>query len=271
MRKCIFRFKWMEQADLGDLPPLQSWRRVCGIAGIGCVGLSLVLVLTVGTSPTNAQSQDVSQKAATSSAKRTAPYKLPHINVMTKLIQSHMAALGNAIITNNFTVLRDLGTPEFKNKNSAVQLKAAFAPFRKRALDLTTVVLFAPAVRHTPKVDATGQLKLRGYYATKPKRVHFDLVFMPASGKWRLHAIHVNVAPTPKRVSRNAETDERTIVSRVNMRDKPSLSGKLLATLSPGQKIKVLGKSPSSPWHKVALGPKAFGYIKTSVLMANSK
>ena len=222
--------------------------------------------------PVMAQTTDAGNTAPGTFTRTVAPFKRPHVNVMTKMIQSHMAAFANAIVTNNFSVLRDLGTPRFKNANTPERLRNIFGAFRKRGLNLTTVVLFQPVLRQSPVVDQSGFLRLQGHYKTNPKRVHFNLVFLPVAGIWRMDSISVHVSPTPNLTSQKPKTViQRTILSRLNMRAKPSLRGKILAILQAGQKIRVLGQNSDKSWHKVAAAPGIIGYIKSSVLLANSK
>jgi len=60
------------------------------------------------------------------------------------LLRNTLVALHQANITGNYTVLRDLGAPGFRDANSATRLSEIFAPIRSRGVDLSRVVLIDP-------------------------------------------------------------------------------------------------------------------------------
>jgi uncharacterized protein YgiM (DUF1202 family) len=66
-----------------------------------------------------------------------------------------------------------------------------------------------------------------------------------------------------------AVADQEMTVSNsygyANLRDKPSVSGKLLARLPEGTKVVVIGKVASGTWVHVKAGDKV-GYIKSNLL-----
>lgn len=234
-------------------------------------GLALCFVLCGPVALAQSKS-DPEPFPSTGAKNASAPFEVPHVNVLSKMIQSHMAALSNAIVTNNFSVLRGLGTPQFQNANSPQALAQTFSPFRQNGLDISRVVIYTPILQDPPVVDGEGRLRLKGYYNTTPSRVLFDLTFLPASGKWKLDAISAFVeAPGQASERKRARLDERTIISPINMRAQPSIEGKLVANLKPGQKVHVLGVTPEGDWHSVVILPNTFGFIKSDVLEKNSK
>src|SRR6185437_10622077 len=52
------------------------------------------------------------------------------------MIRTTLVALYQANVTNNYSVLRDLGAPSFRAANSAERLSAAFADLRRRGGDI---------------------------------------------------------------------------------------------------------------------------------------
>lgn len=119
---------------------------------------------------------------------------MPDVTKLTLLVQTHMAALSHALVTGNFTVLYALGAPDFQKSNSPARLTEMFGQFRTRGIDLLPVVLFQPVLTTDPKLDERGLLRLTGYYNTEPQQVHFDLIFQPVAGAWRLMGISARTA-----------------------------------------------------------------------------
>ena len=120
---------------------------------------------------------------------------VPHPTELTILIRSTLLAVNQANLTGNYTVLRELGTPNFQRKNNAARLANIFRDLRSRGIDLGPVaVLNAKAVRK-PAIDANGLLRLSGYFPSRPERVNFDLAFQMMDGRWQLLGIALNTTP----------------------------------------------------------------------------
>ena len=105
------------------------------------------------------------------------------------LIRSTLLALNDANRTGNYTVLRDLASPAFRERNSAADLAVTFAQLRRSNLDLGIAALMEPALAGAPVLDAERRLHLKGEFATRPNRLVFELVFEDVRGRWQLHDI----------------------------------------------------------------------------------
>ncbi len=124
---------------------------------------------------------------------------LPPAEDLLRLIRTTMTALDQANQTGNYTVLRDLGAPEFRRLNDASGLADVFRVFRKERIDLSPLVLLTPEVTETPKVDRQNRMRLAGFYPTEPLKVEFDFSFEYDEPRWRLYTVGVNlVAPEPE-------------------------------------------------------------------------
>jgi hypothetical protein len=119
---------------------------------------------------------------------------MPDTNKMTLLIQNTMAALAQANLTGNYTVLHALGAPGFQQSNTPAKLAEVFAVHCKAGFDVTPVILYRPRLTQQPALDANGMLRLTGVYDTEPKNVRFDLLFQPVGGMWRIFGISVQPA-----------------------------------------------------------------------------
>lgn len=136
---------------------------------------------------------------APAAAPQAAPLR-PQIPDKTRLgilVQSYMVALSQANFTGNFSVLHDMGSPDFQQRNSPAQLAEIFSSLRKGNIDLTPIIVYSPTLSREPEFGANGLLHLNGYYKTEPQRVQFDLVLQPIGGVWRLYGISVGTVPAP--------------------------------------------------------------------------
>ncbi len=120
---------------------------------------------------------------------------VPSTSRLTLLLRATIVALDHANDTGNYTVFRDLGSPEFRRANSAADLARIFSALRSRKLDLRPVVLFTPKFTRKPRLTRRNTLRLTGYFPTKPLRVYFDLVYRRIAKRWRLFAIAVDARP----------------------------------------------------------------------------
>ncbi len=122
---------------------------------------------------------------------------LPDDNLIMILVRTTVVALNHANRTGNYTVFRDLGSPDFQQANSSARLAGIFAELRARDLDLGPVVLFDPMLTQPPAIDAQGALRVTGFFPTRPHQVHFEMAFQPLSGRWRLAAVTIDTRATP--------------------------------------------------------------------------
>lgn len=108
------------------------------------------------------------------------------------LVRSTLLALDHANKTGNYTVLRDLGSPQFQ-ANTAARLSEIFAAQRRDALDLSGVAALDPQLTLLPQIESNGMLHMSGYFPSIPTQVTFDLAYAPVNGQWRLFGISVGL------------------------------------------------------------------------------
>jgi hypothetical protein len=79
------------------------------------------------------------------------------------LLRSTLITLNDAIQTGNFTVLRDMGAPGFRDANSPARLSRAFTDLASRGVDLSAVSVITPQLMEAPTLDQQkGMLHLKG-------------------------------------------------------------------------------------------------------------
>ena len=113
------------------------------------------------------------------------------------LIRDALSALNQANWTGNYTVLRNYASPNFAKANDPVRLTSIFQPIRAQALDLAPVLVLNPKMSFARVIKNGKQLRLTGYFPSKPKQIHFDLIFEPIVNRWRLFGISVWAKDAP--------------------------------------------------------------------------
>ena len=110
------------------------------------------------------------------------------------LVRSTLLALDHANKTGNYTVLRDLGAPEFQN-NSAAKLAEIFAGQRRDNLDLSGVAAVDPQLTLLPQIEPNGLLHMKGFFPAVQSQMVFELLYAPVNNQWRLFGVSVGMTP----------------------------------------------------------------------------
>ena len=111
------------------------------------------------------------------------------------LIKSTIMALQHANQTGNYSVLRDLGTPVFRERFDQAQLTAIFSSLRSRGVNLTPVLFLAPNLTKQPEMTQGNELHLVGNFPTQPLQIQYEMLFLEIDGVWRLNGFSVDAIP----------------------------------------------------------------------------
>ena len=132
--------------------------------------------------------------------------------VLALLIKSTIIAVQQANATGNYSVLRDLGTPIFRERYDQASLTAIFANLRAGGINLSPALMLMPQLLKKPEITSRGQLHLVGNFPTQPLQIRFDLLFLQLDGIWRIDGIAVSAGPPGNdQVMSNAKgTESRT-------------------------------------------------------------
>ena len=107
------------------------------------------------------------------------------------LIRETLLALDQANKTGNYTVLRDLGSPDFQ-ANTAARLAEIFAQQRRDNVDLSGVAVIEPQLTLLPQIEANGMMHMAGFFPSAPTQVNFELLYAPVGGRWRVFGLSVS-------------------------------------------------------------------------------
>lgn len=114
-----------------------------------------------------------------------------------RMVWSTLIAVDHANRTGNYSVLRDLGAPGFREANDPARLASIFARLRDPDIGLGRVVLHAPEYAEPPRIQENGMLRVKGVIPMRPEGVLFDMLFQHVEGMWRLFGI--GIAPEEPR------------------------------------------------------------------------
>jgi hypothetical protein len=173
--------------------PIGSWFPPLA-AGIGVVTILAAAAIVVMGWP-GAEAQAPKQQSAPKQQPQQEPPapKPAQIdrNGVLILIRSTLLALDQANKTGNYTVLRDLGSPDFQ-ANSAARLAEIFVQQRKDNVDLSGVAVIDPQLTLLPQIEANGMMRMAGFFPSVPTQVNFELLYAPVGGRWRVFGLSVS-------------------------------------------------------------------------------
>lgn len=115
--------------------------------------------------------------------------------VLEMLVKNAVTAVNHANITGNYTVLRDLGTESFRQKNSAADLAKIFASHRDGHFDLSPILASQPQFTRPPTEAQPGRLQLVGYFPTQPQAVQFAITYGRTRSGWGIEELSLGIAP----------------------------------------------------------------------------
>jgi hypothetical protein len=160
------------------------------------ISLTMAALLTSGGRPATAQQAPSGHPGQPPAQPQPAP--MPDPFKLNMLIRGTIVALNQANQTGNYSVLRDLAAPAFRETNNTARLAEIFAPLRARGLDLSPVFFINPALIREPAIEKSGALHVTGYFPSRPQQVIFDMYFAPMGGAWRVIGLAVDTRPTPE-------------------------------------------------------------------------
>jgi hypothetical protein len=184
-----------------------------GMIAVASLAAGVIVVMTFSSTSPQAQAPKPAQDAQTRAPEPTqyaeaapkqqppAPKQQPQAqapkpaqidrNGVLILIRETLLALDQANKTGNYTVLRDLGSPDFQ-ANSAAQLAEIFAQERKDNVDLSGVAVIDPQLTLLPQIEGNGMMRMAGFFPSVPTQVNFELLYAPVGGRWRLFGLSVS-------------------------------------------------------------------------------
>ena len=117
---------------------------------------------------------------------------MPDAEKIVLLVRTTLITLNDALQTGNFTVLRDIAAPGFREANTAARLAQTFSDLSRKNIDLSAVTVITPQLTEPPSLDREkGMLRLKGYFPGEPVQINFELLYQAVDGRWRLFGLSV--------------------------------------------------------------------------------
>jgi len=140
-----------------------------------------------------------SAKKAEPAAPAPAPQvAMPEAETIVLLTRTTLLTLNDALHTGNYTVLRDMAAPGFRDANPAARLSATFGNLAAQGIDLTAVAILAPQLTDAPVLDQkNGMVRLKGFFPARPMRINFEVIYQAVGGHWRLFGLAVQPTVPP--------------------------------------------------------------------------
>ena len=106
-----------------------------------------------------------------------------------------LLAFNRAVQAKNFTTFHKQIADVWRKQITPAELRKAFAPFIEQEVNIASIADLQPVFDPAPGFDEDELLLLKGYYPTRPNKVHFKLRYIQDADAWQLVNIAVNVSP----------------------------------------------------------------------------
>ena len=129
--------------------------------------------------------------AASPASSQTLDMPSPHVQEV--LIKSILVTLNDAVASDNFTVLHAKISKPFRDQFPPDKLRAVFKDLVEKHAVFDAIVANPAIPDEDAKIDDKGVLRLNGHFDTAPKKVKYQLGFIPSDGQWKLSGITIDI------------------------------------------------------------------------------
>ena len=110
--------------------------------------------------------------------------------LMVTLVRSTMIGVHQGLVSGNYSVMRDLAAPSFRQRNSAGDLERVFTPLKQQGVNLEAVAIIDPVITRA-SIDENRILLIEGTVATPPRPIRFEMMFQNIDRSWALFGIRI--------------------------------------------------------------------------------
>jgi hypothetical protein len=118
---------------------------------------------------------------------------MPSPFVQEILIKSILVTLNDAVASDNFTILHAKISKPFRDQFPPDKLRGVFKDLVEKHAVFDAIVASSPVAEEEAKIDEKGVLRLKGRFDTSPKKVKYQLGFIPSDGQWKLSGITIDI------------------------------------------------------------------------------
>jgi hypothetical protein len=171
---------------------IKRWGRIIGVGALGA-GVGIAIGACAAGFGGN-HLFEVVATAASGEVQSPGTGPLPSIDAgqAAILTKSTIMAVHQANQTGNYSVLRDLGTPGFRERFDQARLTAVFAKLRGLQADLSLILPMTPSLSREPELTAANRLHLIGSFSSQPLQVSYDLLFVWIGDQWRIEGLAID-------------------------------------------------------------------------------
>jgi hypothetical protein len=101
--------------------------------------------------------------------------------------------LNDAVASDNFTVLHAKISKPFRDQFPPEKLRTVFKDLVEKHAVFDAVVASPVVPDEDARIDDKGVLRLKGRFDTAPKKVKYQLGFIPSDGQWKLSGIAIDI------------------------------------------------------------------------------
>src|SRR5207248_3965711 len=109
------------------------------------------------------------------------------------LVKSLLVTLNDAVMSDNFTILHAKISKPFRDQFPPEKLRAVFKDLVEKHAVFDAIVASPVIAEEEAKIDEKGVLRLKGRFDTSPKKVKYQLGFIPSDGQWKLSGITIDI------------------------------------------------------------------------------
>ena len=124
---------------------------------------------------------------------RTQGLDMPSPFVQEILIKSILVTLNDAVASDNFTVLHAKISKPFRDQFPPEKLRTVFKDLVEKHAVFDAIVASPVIAEDDARIDEKGVLRLKGRFDTAPKKVKYQLGFIPSDGQWKLSGVSIDI------------------------------------------------------------------------------
>lgn len=131
--------------------------------------------------------------ASTAALDQARALDMPSPFVQEVLVKSILVTLNDAVAADNFTVFHAKISKPFREQFPPEKLRAIFKDLIEKHAVFDAVVASPIVADEEAKIDEQGVLRLKGHFDTAPKKVKYQLGFIPSDGAWKLSGVTIDI------------------------------------------------------------------------------
>ena len=118
---------------------------------------------------------------------------MPSPFVQEVLIKSILVTLNDAVASDNFSVFHAKISKPFSDQFPPERLRAIFKDLVEKHAVFDAIVASPVIPEEDARIDEKGVLRLKGRFDTAPKKVKYQLGFIPSDGAWKLSGVTIDI------------------------------------------------------------------------------